>query len=241
MMEMFFYIYILIYISLPLMIFTTYRVKNNHIKWFFILFPPLTLIFLAWIPSDISTIIFWGPVTIAVLFSVFSIIINLLIALTIKLKKKKPTAAPLRIRLVRPILVVCIVAGVSTVVRLSLKSADVYAVETAKRLQLSCNENSICPETIQGWDESNSEWMNCSITYGKYGTKYPICYSTNEDLTEFSVSVRHNIDKDFLVEGGVNKKLKAEYSICSNVKIVDINTLEPIDSSDEIIHRHQNQ
>ena len=212
------------------MILKTDKTKNDRTRWFSILFPPLSLIFLAWVPWDMPTTIFWAPAMIAVIFSVFSIGIRLLIALARKLKKQEPAIIPLWIRLIRPLLVVCVVVGARYIVSLSLKSADVYAVETAKRIQLSCNENSICPKAIQGWQRSDSESMNCHIIYGKYGTKYPIYYSTNDDQTEFTFSVRHNIDEMLSIKGGVDKQLIAKRSVCGNVIDVDIKTLESIGS-----------
>ena len=131
-------------------------------------------------------------------------------------------------------LVICIVIGAFTLVWLSLKSADVYAVEIARQIQNSCDVNSVCPEIIEGWKTSDREWVSCSIMYGKYGAKYPIRYKVSDDRCEFSIAVRHNIDERFYVTGGVNQELKAEYSVCGNSTTVDVNTLERIDSVENL-------
>lgn len=212
----------LLYLIFTVIIFVTYRIKNDLLRWFFILSPPLSLITLIWIPSDIFTVIFWGPAMITAIYSGFSFFIKAF------LKAMNSYKQPLRIVLIRPILTILIFTVASYIVELSIKSADTYAVETAKRIKQSCKNNLKCPDIIQGWNKSDAEWLNCTTLYGKYGTQYPIRYRISEDGTEFTISVRHNIDEGFHVTGGISKDLEAKYSICSSEFAVDINTLMPL-------------
>ena len=223
-----------IYIALLVIVLITYKIKNPYLRWFFILSPPLPLLLLVWIPWDISTTQIWIHAIIAVLFSLISVLLKTVGALIRKVKGKKLTEPTLRIKLIRPVLVICIVIGAFILVNLSLKSANVYAVEIAKEIQNSCDINSVCPEIIEGWKISDRENISCSIMYGNYGTKYPVRYKSSDDKCEFSIVVRHNIDESFYVTGGVNQKLKAGYSYCGNPITVDVNTLERIESAENL-------
>ena len=67
------------------------------------------------------------------------------------------------------------------------------------------------------------------ISYGDYGTKYPVVYKVSEDKKSFEIRVRHNIDAFLTIKGGVENEIEEtvtfarespypdENELCSNV------------------------
>jgi hypothetical protein len=122
-------------------------------------------------------------------------------------------------------MVIIIFPSVVCIVKLSLKSADTYAVKVAKDIQEICDSNCACPKFIKGWKVDDRKRWVCETMYGKYGTKYPIRY--NVEGNDFWVLVRHNIDEDFSISGGVDKILEAELNIEGERVMVDTNSWAP--------------
>jgi len=216
-----------IYIALLVLVFITYKIKNTFIRWPCIVLPPLSLVILVWIPQDLITVVVWRPAQVAMLFSICSIVVNVVVAIIRRIRKQKAGGVSLVVRLIRPVMVVCIYFCVVSIVRLSIKSADIYAVQVGKQVQQSCDTNGLCPERIDGWDASVREGVQCEIWYGKYGTKYFLRYMISGEGKEFTILTKHNIDEAFYVTGGVNKNLAAEISVQGNGREIDVNELAP--------------
>ncbi|MDO8504397.1 MAG: hypothetical protein Q7S36_00910 [Candidatus Liptonbacteria bacterium] len=114
----------------------------------------------------------------------------------------------LKKKLVRPVLVTGIFLLAVLFAFLSIKSADAYGIETAKRVQAECTAQGICPETISEWSEPFSSTYAASETsYGLFGTKYILRYMPRNNRMEFEIEVRHALEDSFSVKGGVNKPL----------------------------------
>jgi hypothetical protein len=189
----------------------TYKIKNAFLRWLLILTPPLLIVPLYRIQQDILSMIVWLPAYIAFIWSIVSIIINIVRIIFIKLRKK-PYINYVKVRFVRPVLTIVIFLFVNFIVNQSLRSADEFAKQMGRKIQDETKINGVCPKTIQDWEVDKYD-PNINITwYGKYGTKYPLKYYTSENGKEFNIRVYHSIDRAFHVSGGVDRKLAAIYS-----------------------------
>jgi hypothetical protein len=139
-----------------------------------------------------------------------SIIVKVVRIIVRKLRTK-PQINYTKTRFIRPALTVAIFLSIVFFVRQSLHSANEYAIETGKKDQAEAEANGICPKKIKGWEAGKYDPNDSVISYGKYGTKYPVRYHTSKDMKEFVIVVRHNIDEGLHVNGGVNRELKATY------------------------------
>lgn len=216
-----------IYIALLVPVFITYKIKNRYLRWGCIILPPFLLVPLVWIPWDIMSAGLWAPAMLAMLFSVGSVVVNVAVAVVRRVRKQDAVGRRLVVRLIRPLSVVCIFFCAVNTVALSMKSADIYAVELGRQIQQACDANGVCPEFVEGWEQSGGGQLVYRILYGKYGTKYPLSYSVSEDGKEFMIKVRHNIDETFYVTGGVDRDLMAEISITGYREEIDVNELTP--------------
>jgi len=205
-----FSLFIFSVVLLPIFL-LTYRIKNSFLRWCLIIIPPLFLIFLYWIPCDIWTMPFWAPAGFAFFWSVISLLINVVIIIVRRLRKR-PQIIFNKTRFVRPILTICIFLIVFSFVQQSRFSANKYAMEVGKEIQSIADTNGICPEKIQGWVVSERDPNMYGNMYGKYGTKYPVKYLPSENRKEFTISVYNNIDEHFYVTGGVELELRATHS-----------------------------
>ncbi len=206
---MFFYLPLLISIVLIFTVFITYRVKNRFVLWTLILIPPLFLVPLYRINRDLITAIIWTPAYVALIWSIISIIINIIRAI-VRLLTKKPKVRLFKTRFVRPSLVIIIFLFINFTVNLSMTSADNYGMAISKKIQIEANANGICPNKIKGWADTPQDWVDCQTWYGDYGTKYLLRYMVSDDKKEFTIQIKHNIDEAVNISGGVNKPLKAE-------------------------------
>lgn len=106
--------------------------------------------------------------------------------------------------LIRPILTVSafILAYIS--ITNSFTKAQDYARHIAFDIQRKCNQNTSCPEYLNGWnirhDAYSFETMHGGIA------KYTILYRTNGNF--FEIAVRRNIDRGFSITGGKGRKLE---------------------------------
>ncbi len=197
-------------VSLPIVL-LTYKIKNPILRWCFIIIPPLFVVFLYWIPWDILTMSFWVPASIAFLWSVVSVLINI-VRIIVRGLRKRPQIKFAKTRFLRPALTIIIFLTVAFLVHQSLLSANKYGIEAAKKIQAIVDVNGICPEKIQEWEVYKWDPNQCVTKYGKYGTKYPIRYMASQDRKEFTIMVYNNFDERLYVSGGVNLELKAVHS-----------------------------
>jgi hypothetical protein len=189
----------------------TYKIKNPILRWCFIIIPPLFVVFLYWIPFDILTTAFWLPASIAFLWSVISLLINI-VRIIVRGLRKRLQIKFVKTRFLRPSLTIVIFLTVTFLVHKSLLSANKYGIEVAKKIQAIVEASGVCPEKIQGWEVDKWDPNKCTTRYGKYGAKYPIRYMLSQDRKEFTIVVYYNFEEGLFVTGGVNLELKAVHS-----------------------------
>jgi len=114
----------------------TFKIKNPIFRWSAIIFPPLCLIPIIFIPIDMPTIMIWLLGFLVALISGRSILLRIIRFAKLG-KAKTEERYEQKNRLVRPVLTVVIFCLAIICVKVSLKSADNYAIETGKKN--SCN------------------------------------------------------------------------------------------------------
>ena len=221
-------IYLCLLTLLIVAVFLTHKCKNRFLLWAAILLPPLLIIPLRWIPRDIMTTIFWAPAAIAYIWSIVVILYRCLkiiikcVAVACKASPKNALHGLPFIKLIRPAMVIGIYMYTTHIVNLSVMSADRYGVTVAKQIQAQAQADGLCPDIIKGWPIDDRDWIDCEKLYGEYGTKYPLRYKVSDDKLTFKLYVRHSIDVDFVLLGGVETELKAEKWSHSKVKEVPL-------------------
>jgi len=191
----------LVYLHLAVIVCISLSTQRIWLRWLLVLYPPVWMVFLFWIPFDIFQIIFWFPAAIAFFLSILSLLFQFW-RILYRFKKRMDQIPFCKTRLVRPILTIIIFLMASFSLKLSLIAADQYAVKKAKEIQEIVNMERKCPLFLK-------EWPHDSIMYGRFGTKYPVTYNlSNDDPNEFIICVRHSIDDRFYVKGGIDRELQ---------------------------------
>lgn len=185
-------------------------------KWFLIIFPPLLLLPLIFIPGwDEPEWLFWGAGYIAFIVAVARIFRNLIRAAWRTIRKQNHGI--IFGQLIRSFLVVILFPSVMFIVNLSMSSADTYARELSRTIQNECRLKSACPSQIAGWTRHQGAadilWVSTAreiwrTAYGEYGAKYPIIYRVSPDKTRFTIIVSHSRLAVIFISGGVNEELK---------------------------------
>lgn len=189
----------MIYAHLIGIVFVTFKIKNAILRWLFVFYPVTWLYFLFEIRFDIfSCLLVWMPA----LAGVATLVILLFI--DIARKQGGETLSYYKTRFVRPCLALTVLIISLFAHNCSRTAADLYAIETAKKIQAISQIHRTCPFVIEDWVTDESD---CYIMYGKFGPDFPITYSAIGNTFQFHV--RHSMDDRFYVEGGVDKKLKA--------------------------------
>lgn len=158
--------------------------------------PPLCLLPLARIPFDIVTVVVWGP-------AFFIGILSFVRLVKYLIKGPKPSGGGAS-SLTRPLLTIFILILAIISVNISLKSARAFTVQKAMEINKQC-QNSKCPEHIDGWEERKDSFN--SETMAGNQAKYRIMYSVSEDLNNFSLVLRINMDQFYSISGGTGKEL----------------------------------
>jgi hypothetical protein len=172
--------------------------KLNTQSWFFIIFPPLLLCPLVFVPLDLGSMLFWGPAFIILLVSSWH-----LLKFIINLIPKKITFQRV---LIRPLLTVTIIIGALVLINASQGTADKFARQVAQTVEQKCKKQGRCPEHVTGFDcEPGGK---CRTFYGEYGAKYLVRYNVSDDRMRFSMVVRHNIDEALIIESGVTEEMR---------------------------------
>lgn len=206
----------------------TYSIKNPFWRWTAIIYPPLGLLTLIWVPVDIASVFVWGPAAFAVYVSVTTSVINTIHIVYRILKKRNSSDLP--IRFIRPFLTaLCFFISLFTV-ETSLALADKYAVDTAREIQSSAETKLTCPQQIKGWQTPPSTKYDHNVTseyyHKKYGTRHLIKYIASDDLQSFAIEVRHHIDLTLVLSGGVDRPLKAYHYFDGGKVGLDIESCE---------------
>ena len=183
--------------------------KTKPPGWPAIILPPLPILLLCFVPLDMATTPIWLIGWIAFIISVIFILMRVIKILFLE-RSNNLQRKVLVLKLVRPLLVVIFVILAHLLIKLSIASADQYALKVAREIQRETKMKGVCPENIEGWSPARYGCGHRDILYGEYGTRYVIRYFFSEDKKEFEIIVRHNIDERCFITGGVNKPLKAE-------------------------------
>ncbi len=91
-------------------------------------------------------------------------------------------------------------------VNASWESARNFTLKTAREVQIQCNQL-ICPDKVEGW-EKYSDGTNV-VFVGKCA-KYRLTYIPSEELDNYRLVLRRDIDRDFIVRGGRNTRITSE-------------------------------
>ncbi len=164
-------------------------------NWFKIIIPQILLLSLVAIPPDLPTGIFWFAGIVALIISVIKIGFLLLRGLWHLVRSKK-WSFDLKENL-RPLLTIFFIVIAIISLSISIHSAHKQTLELAEHVQSVCTGNEICPKEIPDPNKTVGALI-----------RYPVYYQINQDLSEFSIIVRFNIDSRYVISGGVNKELK---------------------------------
>jgi hypothetical protein len=169
--------------------------NKDTYTWLKLIVPPLLLLPLVALPPDLPTGILWFGGGIALIVSVLKVVY--LVARRLwALAFAKKWNLNLKM-LLRPALTIFIMIIAITSLRISNDRARAQALEIAQRVQADCIEKGRCPNEIPG-------------QVGSVGAliRYPISYRVNQDGSEFSMTIRLNIDSSHVISGGVDKALE---------------------------------
>ena len=173
--------------------------------------PPLLLLPLIFIPNDLITSVLWFIADIIFVISVFSFAWKFVKMYKFHRVGDLDSVASIKRKMVRPALAIFIISLATLCGFLSIKSADMYGIEVAKKIQSECVTERICPQIVTGWSDvrSTETYPTSATFYGLFGTEYLLKYTPKNNLTEFDIEVRHSIDESFSIVGGVDQSLSA--------------------------------
>jgi hypothetical protein len=83
--------------------------------------------------------------------------------------------------------------------------ANEFGRKAAQEIQRRCHAEQVCPASILDWSPCSDAFV--SETFAGAWVKYRVLYSVSGDRKQFSVLVRHDLDKGLLFIGGVDKEL----------------------------------
>jgi hypothetical protein len=201
-------LFIPVLIAAPFLI-LTYRVKNRIALWLLMLVPPVFLAPIVILPLR-------GPQSMGLLFPLLiflPISLVMLLVRVIQLVRRKPDNL-LKMKFIRPSLVVLVFIGAGIYHRASVKQADAYAISLADRLQTQSDFAGYCPPSIEGWQTNKvflSDKTYWSSSVRRLGIDYPVQYTPATDGKNFTVTLIHGFNMELSVEGGVGRDLKATY------------------------------
>lgn len=165
--------------------------------WFLQIVPPFCLILLCWVPMDLGPSLFWMPI-VAFPISLYTLPRNLINAW--KSNGDIRTA-------VRPALTIFITFLPLYSVQYSYNEAIKQVTIEAKKIQTECNNNGICPSSIEGWEKS---WGGSEIIMKSFGAliHHTARYSLSPDGKQFQIYLRKNIDTGYILKGGSGLQLE---------------------------------
>jgi len=180
------------------------------VEWLTILFPPFLFVPLFFSPIDMSGAIFlWLAALIAFPISLWHII---------KFAIGRSGDRPLSFKaFVRPTLTILIIIAAPVFVMKSRHSADEFGRSLARLAQEQCKANGACPTSLREFTCSERTYRDdkpCqfSTQYGEYGAQFAVSYLIPKDKKAFWVKVRHDIDSDLVLTGGVEAELTEKIS-----------------------------
>ncbi len=181
--------------------------------WCSLIVPPCLILPLAAIPPDLPSAWLWGIACIAGLYSAFSILYSVFIHLISKTKlcrketDGKHNKTTRSSWIIRPALTLLFIILSVYSVKTSLDTAKKFAVSKAIEIQKICKAGK-CPVLIEGWiDRGEHNLYRSQIMAGDIA-KYAIGYRVSDNVKEFEIYVRINIDTNSrIASGGTEKEL----------------------------------
>ncbi len=160
---------------------------------------PLLFLIIVPIGLDITSSFFIFSLLICVLVGSIFFAIHF-IKLAGALTKKNGLAKTHLTKLVQPTLLLLILLSVFKLNELALGETDKFAIAMGQKVQQICILKQKCPDTIEGWKNG------VIYQYSSWGSKKQLQYWPYDKT--FILTVHHDIDTPYKVEGGVNKPFK---------------------------------
>jgi hypothetical protein len=165
--------------------------------WLGQILPPLLILPLAIAPPDFPMAILWIIGWLAFMVSLINLLRMLVRSRRLGFSAFKPS--------LRPILTIVFVLFAQLSIQMSVARANEFGRKAAEEIQQRCHTEQVCPASISGWSPRSDTFV--SETFAGALAKYRVLYSVSGDRKQFSVLIRHDIDRGLLFIGGVDKEL----------------------------------
>jgi hypothetical protein len=175
-----------------------WQVVRKCLWWIGQIIPPLLILPLAAMPPDLPTAFLWiiGWIACAVSF----------ISLACKIDRSRRLGFSALKPSVRPVLTIIFMLFAYVSIQMSLARANEFGRHAAQEINRRCHVERLCPASISGWSPRSD--ASASETYAGALAKYRVRYRVSGDRKQFSVFVRHDIDRGLGISGGVDMELQ---------------------------------
>jgi len=203
-----------LFVLCPLMLLTVVfssRVRRPVLVWTFILFPPLCLASLWWIPLGRGTMHFiWVPALWAAGFSLISLLARTCDLVPLWRRRPRDANRQRLIGLLRPALIVLVMGVVGVRERLASTAIRDCAAATARRIQEACEVRGACPVALAGWEvvEENPTFHASERTVRRLGREATLRYENFVRTDQFIVRTNYYHFAWYDFHGGVDSDLK---------------------------------
>jgi len=170
---------------------------RSGLWWLGQILPPLLILPLAITPPDFPMAILWIIGWLASVVSLINLLRMLVRSRRLGFSAFKPS--------VRPILTIIFMLFAQLSIQMSVARANEFGRKAAQEIQRRCHAEQVCPASILDWSPRSDAFV--SETFAGAWAKYRVLYSVSGDRKQFSVLVRHDLDRGLLFIGGVDKEL----------------------------------
>jgi len=188
------------------------RSQNAYVRWVGRILPPLSLLSLIRIPYDFATAIVWFVAWIIMVVSVITLL-RPAIVYTYCFVTKRDKHRDFKVQQkVRPLLAIVCYFIASSMVKMSVYSANAKAIELAFETQRLVKDNGACTTVKPAWANPKRTYeKHFSMLYGEYGTKYSLSFDCDLEQQIYRYWVRINKDDYFKITGKFDGELEATY------------------------------
>jgi len=174
-----------------------WQVVRKWLWWIGQIIPPLLILPLAITPPDFPMAFLWIIGWLACAVSLINLVRMLIRSRHLGRSAFKPS--------MRPMLTIVFMLFAHLSIQMSLARANEFGRKTAQEINRRCHVEQLCPTSISGWSPRSDAFL--SETFAGALAKYRVLYSVSGDRKQFSVLVRHDLDRSLLFIGGVDKEL----------------------------------
>ena len=160
--------------------------------------PPLLILPLAATPLDLPTAILW-------IIGWIACAVSLVTLARIHVRWRRLGSSALKPS-VRPTLTIIFMLFAHISIWMSQTRANEFGRNAAQEINRRCHVERLCPTSISDW--SPGRGATSSETYAGALAKYRVLYRVSDDRKQFSVLVRHDIDRGLVLFGGVDMELQ---------------------------------